>query len=293
MKQDVMYALGFFDGVHLGHQALLYACRELAGQGVAGVVTFTGHPDALVQGAAPNFINTPQDRYALLRSWGMDEIVELPFTKALKSMPWQDFYTLLRREYGAAGFVCGADFRFGAGGEGTASLLQARCRQDGLACRIVPQLSIDGQVVSSTYIRALLEDGKIRQANAFLGHPHCLSGKVISGKQLGRTLGIPTANLTYPPDLVRLPYGVYACMATVDGKRYQAVTNVGVRPTVSGQGVRVESWLMDFAGDLYGKTLHLDFHAFQRGEQKFENLAQLQAQIQDDALQMAKILKKI
>ncbi len=293
MKQDVMYALGFFDGVHLGHQALLYACRELAGQGVAGVVTFTGHPDALVQGAAPNFINTPQDRYALLRSWGMDEIVELPFTKALMRMPWQDFYTLLRREYGAAGFVCGADFRFGAGGEGTASLLQAKCRQDGLVCRIVPQLSIDGQVVSSTYIRALLEDGKIQQANAFLGHPHCLSGKVISGKQLGRTLGIPTANLTYPPDLVRLPYGVYACTATVDGKCYQAVTNVGVRPTVSGQGVRVESWLMDFAGDLYGKTLHLDFHAFQRGEQKFENLAQLQAQIQDDALQMAKILKKI
>ncbi len=284
MKEKTIYALGFFDGVHLGHQALLQQCRMLADRHGcrAGAVTFTSHPDALVSGKAPAFLNTTEDRKQLLLAYGMDLVLELPFDRQLMTTHWSSFLTQLV-QYDAAGFVCGNDFRFGAGGLGTAKKLSAFCESRDLPYAVVPQQMLDGIRISSTHIRTLLESGETEQAVRFLGHPHILTGTVVSGRQLGRTLGIPTANLALPEEVIQPKLGVYACRAVVDGKIYLAVTNVGNRPTVGGHHVTVEPWLLDFEGDLYGKELTLLFYAFLRPEKKFDSLDELRAQIQKDA----------
>ncbi len=293
MKKTAIYALGVFDGVHTGHSALLSACRRLCAEtgAEAGVVTFSTHPDTLVMGKTPPFINTLEDRESLLRQFSITRIVSLPFDRRLMQMPWQDFLALLQAEYGAAGFVCGEDFRFGKDGEGNPALLQQACNDAGLACAVVPEQVIDGVPVSSSYIRLLLKQGQMEQAVRLLGHPHRLTGTVISGKQLGRSIGTPTANLALPASVVAPKYGVYACKALVDGRQYPAVTNIGTCPTVNGQEVRVESWLLDFSGNLYGKTLTLEFYSFLREEQKFPSLADLQAEIQKNALQTRKFFE--
>ena len=291
MKNKTVYALGFFDGVHLGHQALLHACRALADSRgwQAGVVTFVSHPDTLVHGAAPKLLGTAESRCQLLRDYGMDSILQLPFDEALKTMPWQRFLEMLV-EQGACGFVCGEDFRFGHRGEGTAQLLKEACEVRGMPCVVVSEQTVDGVRVSSTHIRALIEAGEMETAVQFLGHAHVLTGTVVKGKQLGRTIGIPTANLLLPEGVVCPRFGVYACKAIVDGAEYLAVTNVGVRPTVSGEGVTVEPWLLDFDGDLYGKTLVLHFYSFLRPEKKFASLEELQAEIRKNAEQTRKML---
>lgn len=290
-----IYALGFFDGVHLGHQALLGACRELANKlsCKAGAVTFTTHPLAVVSGDAPKLINTPADRKKLLsEQFCMDTVVEIAFNQEIMELPWTAFLSLLQAEYGAAGFVCGDDFRFGYQGEGTAADLQTYCRQRDIPCIIVPEQKLEAHRVSSTYIRRLLEQGDMKRAVKFLGHPHMLSGTVIPGKHIGTTLGTPTANLEIPGDVVIPRKGVYACRAYVEGGSYLAVTNIGTRPTVRGEGITVEAWLLDFAGDLYGKSLTLAFYDFLREEKKFDTLEQLQEEILKNALQTRKILEK-
>lgn len=279
-----IFALGFFDGVHLGHQALLRASRQLSEQHGCepAVVTFSAHPDGLVTGKAPLLLNTAEDRRLLLYSYQMASVVEIPFNEALMHTPWSAFLEdLLHMD--AAGFVCGSDFRFGAGGSGTAEKLKDFCQERGLPCAIVPQQEIEGIRVSSTYIRELIENGEVERANAFLGHPHTLTGEVVSGRGLGHTIGVPTANLNLPEGIVCPKRGVYACKAIADGKEYLAVTNVGTRPTVAGNHLTVEPWLLDFAGDLYGKRLHLLFYKFLRPEKKFDSLLELKTEIERNA----------
>ncbi len=294
MKERTIYALGFFDGVHLGHQALLAACRETATEYRCrkGVVTFASHPDTLVTGTTPALINTVADRECLLRAHGMDTVVTLPFDEALRAMPWQDFFRLLLESYGAAGFVAGEDFRFGYRGEGNARKLKEACDALGLPCVIVPEQTVDGVRVSSTHIRSLLEQGQMEKAVRFLGHPHILTGTVVSGRQLGRTIGIPTANILIPRELLVPMCGVYACRCRIDGKLYSAVTNIGSRPTVGGHQVRSESWILDFTGDLYGKPITLEFHAFLRLEQKFPSLEALQAEIRKNGEETRRFFEK-
>jgi len=293
MKEKTIYALGFFDGVHLGHQALLKACRTLAEETGcrAGAVTFASHPEGLICGKEPVLINTSEDKKRLLHAAGAEVVLELPFDQAVMTTHWASFLKQLVI-YDAAGFVCGSDFRFGAGGSGTAKKLEGFCKRRNLPYAVVPQQMLGGIRVSSTYIRQLLEAGEMERANQFLGHPHILTGTVVSGRKLGRTLGIPTANLPLPAQTVSLRKGVYACRASVEGKGYLAVTNVGDRPTVGGHHVTVEPWLLDFEGDLYGKELTLAFHAFLRPEKKFDSLESLQAEIRENAAQTRKYFEK-
>ena len=290
--EKTIYALGFFDGVHIGHQALLLACSHLAQRHncAAGVATFTVHPDGLVSGKTPALLNTIEDRDRLLLGHGMSRLLELPFDKQLMDTPWEDFLLQLL-EQGAAGFVCGSDFRFGRRGEGNAALLAEFCKSRGLPYAVVPEQTVEGIRVSSTYIRQLIQQGDTARANRFLGHPHIISGTVVSGRGLGHTIGIPTANLLLPPELATPKLGVYACKALVDGTQYLAVTNIGSRPTVGGHQVRLESWLLDFSGDLYGKPLFLMFHQFLRPEQKFDSLEELKAEIEKNALETRKFFE--
>ena len=295
MKEKTIYALGFFDGVHLGHQALLHACRKLAEETGcrAGAVTFDLHPKTRISGAAPALICRLPDRGRLLTRFGADTFVSFPFTDSLRKKPWEEFLRMLQEQFDAAGFVCGDDFRFGYEGQGNARLLQTYCEENGLACAVVPEQTLEGKRISSTHIRQLLKDGDIATANRFLGHPHTLSGLVVEGQMIGRTMDIPTANLEIP-GYVQLPKkGVYACKATTeDGATHLAVTNIGNRPTVEGDHVTVEAWLLDFSGYLYGQEVRLEFHAFLREEKKFSSLEELKAEIQKNAAETRKLLEK-
>ena len=276
-----IYALGFFDGVHLGHQALLTACRQLAEETGAQpcALTFDIHPQDLVRGEAPKLINTPADRRLLLEQFGMTAIHTLQFDEGMRKMPWQDFFRYLTQELGAAGLVCGQDFRFGYQGMGNAALLQQACAEGGIPCTVVPEQIKDGIRISSTYIRQLIAAGEMEKAVEYLGHPHILSGTVVSGRKLGRTMGIPTANIRIPEDVILPPKGVYACKVG----DHLAVTNIGDRPTVGGHKVTVEPWLLDFECDLYGKSITLAFHKFLRPEQKFDSLEALRTEILKNA----------
>lgn len=291
MKKKI-FALGFFDGVHLGHMALLHACRQLAVQQSAApcAVTFDLPPSAVLQHIQPNMLNTIRDREALLRKFGMKEVQILAANSQTLSMSWTAFLEMLIAD-GAVGFVCGYDFRFGRNGAGNAGKLADFAKEKGLFWEIVPEQTMDGEKISSTRIRTLIEAGDVENAMRLLRHPHILSGTVVSGRGLGHTIGIPTANLELPKELVCPAFGVYACKAWVDGRYYIAVTNIGTRPTVDGQNVTVEPWLLDFAGDLYGREITLEFHNFLRPEQKFDSLDALKAQIQKDARQSRRLLK--
>ena len=223
--------------------------------------------------------------------YGMEGIISYAVTKEVMTMSWQDFLDELL-ECDAIGFVCGKDFRFGNRGEGNAEKLKVYCQEHNLLCSIVEDQTLDGVRVSSTHIRDLLEAGDLEEAIRFMGHPHVLSGPVVSGRKLGRTIGVPTANLQMPEAVVELPHGVYACKAVAEGKEYLAVTNIGSRPTVGGHHVTVEAWLLDFDGDLYGKMLTLEFYRFLRSERKFGSLEELQKEIQKNAVQTRKIFEK-
>ncbi len=287
-----IFALGFFDGVHLGHQALLEESVRLARQmdAMPAAITFDKHPKSLFLSQSPVLINSIEDRTGLLRENAMEQICVLPVTRESMAQPWQDFLRMLL-EKGAAGFVCGDDFRFGHKGEGNAAKLADFCRELGLPYAVVPEQTLDGIRISSTHIRSLIEVGDVETAAKFLGHPHVLSGEVVHGRHLGRTIGVPTANVLLPEGVVVPKLGVYACTCVIDGKTYVSVTNIGSRPTVGGHQVRSESWILDFDGDLYGKRITLKFHKFLRPEQKFDSLEALQTRIRHDAAEAFRLLK--
>ena len=282
--QKRIFALGFFDGVHLGHQVLLRECVRLAEEtgSEAAAVTFDRHPRSLFSNTPPVLISTLPDRLRLLSAYGISHTRVFPVTQAVMSTPWQDFLEQLIRE-GGAGFVCGEDFHFGHRGQGSAQLLREFCAERDLPCVIVAQQSIGETRISSTYIRRQIEEGDMATAVRFLGHPLMLTGTVVRGQQLGRTLGIPTANLLLPDGVAAPKFGVYACRCLIDGERYPAVTNVGTRPTVAGQGITVEPWILDYSGDLYGREISLEFYRFLRSEQKFPTLEDLKNRIHADA----------
>ena len=287
-KQRVI-ALGFFDGVHRGHGALLRRVKKVADREgyIPAAVTFDHHPKDLIPGAQRvPLLNTPADREWLMhREYGIREVIILPFDAHMRDMHWRDFVTqLLVKEYGAAHLVAGHDFHFGRRGEGDPERLKAICAELGLGCDIIGKVELEGITVSSTYIRTLMESGDMERAEEFLGHPHILSGPVVRGKQLGRTIGIPTSNLIIPEGVLTPAYGVYASRVWVGERDFLAVTNVGVRPTVNdGDRVTVEPWILDFDEDIYGQTIRVEFHKRLRGERKFASLDELRSAILKNA----------
>jgi len=278
-------ALGFFDGVHLGHGALLRRVRETADRlgAVPAAVTFDTHPENLILGAPVPLINSPQDRADLMaRCYGIQEVIVAHFDQRMMRMDWEEFVTdYLVGEHGAVHLVAGHDFHFGYKGEGNPERLRAKCRELGIGCDIVPAVALDGITVSSTYIRTLLAQGEIEQANRFLGHPHTLTDTVAHGKKLGSALGFPTVNLHFQPGVLVPARGVYAARVWFeDGQSRPAVTNIGVRPTVDDHGaVNVEGFILDYGGDLYGRTVRMEFYKYLRGERKFPSLEALREEV--------------
>ena len=244
-------ALGFFDGVHLGHQALMKKTRERAAElgAVPSVISFDQHPDTLVRGEPVPLINSVAGRKELIsRIGGIDDIIMIHFDERFMHTPWQEFLRIVKEELGAVHLVIGYDFCCGWRGEGTAERIARWCAENGLGCDAVGKVVLDGVTVSSTYIRSLVAGGEMEKADRYLGHPHVLIDTVGYGYRIGRQIGAPTINTR------------------------AAVTNIGVRPTFGeGTGLTVESNILDFSGDLYGAQIRLEFFAFLRDERRFES----------------------
>lgn len=285
-KQKVM-ALGFFDGIHVGHAALINKIKQRAEETGAepAVLTFDVHPDNLVLKKTVPLINSAEDRENILsRCFGIDDVVVIHFNQRVMHMDWQDFIDELIDEMNLRWIVVGHDFCFGYKGLGTAEKLKAYCAERGVGCDIIPAVCRDGVVVSSTLIRQLIETGEMEKANEYLGHPHTLTDVIRTGYHLGTKMGTPTINMSFPQGVIIPRHGVYAAMAYIDGQEYMSVTNVGIRPTVSDSGnVNVESFLLDFRGNLYGHRARIDFYKFLRPERKFDDVNELAAQIKSDA----------
>ena len=281
-------ALGFFDGIHVGHAALLNRTKERAAEigAVPSVLTFDIHPDTLVFKKNIPLINSAYDRESIIqRCFGIEDILFIHFSQKVMHMDWQEFIDELIDEMNLAWIVVGHDFCLGYKGLGTAEKLKAHCEQRGVGCDIIPAVCRDGTVVSSTLIRELIKDGNIEKANEYLGRPHTLTDTVRSGYHLGTKIGSPTINMRIPEGVIVPRYGVYAAKAYLDdGREYISVTNIGVRPTVSDENhVSVESYLLDFSGNLYGATVRIELFGFLRPERKFDSADELSAQIQHDA----------
>ncbi len=287
MNQKRVVALGFFDGVHLGHAALLQKTRARANElGVAAAaMSFDTHPDTLVFGCEVPLINTAAERAWLMRTrFGIDEVLLAHFDTAMMHMRWQDFITdYLIGHLRACHVVCGHDFRFGDGGAGTPARLREACAGLGLGCDVIDKVTLDGQIVSSTYIRQLLLAGEAARAARFLGHRHLVSGTVVRGAQNGRAIGFPTANILFAPSVLVPRRGVYLAEATAEGRRYPALVNVGVHPTAGALPSPVlEAWLQGFDGDLYGQEISVELAAFTRPERPFSSMQALQQQLLHD-----------
>ena len=280
-------SLGFFDGVHLGHAALLQKTRARANElgAAAAAMSFDTHPDTLVFGCEVPLINTAAERQLLMRRlYGIDEIILAHFDKNMMHMPWRDFITeFLIGKLHACHVVCGHDFRFGDRGEGTPVLLQETCLALGVGCDVIEKVELDGTVVSSTYIRQLLLSGEASRAVRFLGHRHLVHGTVIHGAHNGRSIGFPTANISFAPGVLVPKRGVYLAEAEVEGRCWPALVNVGVHPTAGALAQPVlEAWLQGFDGDLYGRELSVWLAAFTRPERPFSSMQALRGQLARD-----------
>lgn len=287
-------ALGNFDGIHLGHQQVIQPILHgLNADGKPTVVTFCPHPQEFFSGRQRLLLTPIAEKAAFLQSLGVEQLVLLPFDRTLASLTPQEFVEKILVQQLQVQFISvGQDFCFGHKRSGTTQDLQAIAARFNIPVNIVSLFSFEGDRVSSSSIRQALDQGDLPAANRLLGRHYAITGEVVYGQQLGRTLGFPTANLKLPPEKFLPRLGVYAVqVAGVKGEGilYPGVMNIGFRPTVDGLQQTVEVHVLDWSGDLYGKPLTVSLEKFLRPEQKFASLDDLRAQIYRDA-EMARSL---
>lgn len=285
--------VGSYDGVHIGHRHLLRQMQEAADRlGChTSLVTFHPQPKAVLAPHLPiRYLATPAERIILLNALGLDLMAILPFTHEMARTSAAEFARGLVTHLKMCQLWVGPDFVLGRNREGDIPTLRQIGQEMGFEVYVADPLTRDGEVVSSTRIRHLLTRGEICQATALLGRYPSLTGQVIQGAQRGRLLGFPTANLSVLPERAIPADGVYACFVWVDGKRYPAITNIGIRPSFAGAERTVEAHLLNFSGDLYGLDLRMEFVERLRPERRFKNLDELVAQIRADAECAAELL---
>lgn len=289
-------AIGNFDGVHRGHQAVLQCALAEAARRAAPalVLTFEPHPRAVFRPDVPLFrITTAPVRARILGALGFGAVVEQPFERAFAGQDAETFVArILAGDLGIAHAVTGFDFHFGKDRQGNPDFLTAAGKRHGFGVSLVQAFRDEGaQVVSSSRIRALLAEGEVAQAAGLLGYRYTVEAEIAHGKKLGRTLGFPTANMALPEG-TELRHGIYAVrLRRADGSLHDGVASFGRRPTVTDNGAPLlETFLFDFSGDLYGETCQVSFFAFLRGEEKFDGLDPLVAQMRRDEAEARAVL---
>ena len=293
LRQETILTIGAFDGVHLGHQALVkhIVGRARATDRLAALITFHPHPAAvLAPDRAPQYMTTPGEKAALLEGLGLDLMVLLPFDRHAATMPARSFMEVLSRNLRVRELWVGADFALGRNREGDPGRLRRLGQELGYKLHVIEPLLVKGETISSSRIRALLREGNVEQAARLLGRYPSLSGEVVTGAHRGHGLGFPTANLEVRPERAVPADGVYAVFALLGSERYQAVANVGVRPSFDNGHRTVETHLLDFDQDIYGCDLVVEFVARLRPERRFANIADLVTQIQRDSEEARRIL---
>ena len=286
MKKKVV-GLGFFDGVHIGHGALLLRVRQLAEEKglIPSAMTYSSHPSQVLGVERTKLLSTPEERVELIRSlYGIEDVTVREFTKEYAALYPREFVSrILVSSMGAAHVVAGFDFRFGKNGQGDAKLLSELCAEFEIGCDIIDEVKLGGEKVSSSRIRELIRCGDAEEAARFLGHNHCIISPVIHGESLGREMSFPTINQEFSDNAEVPRFGVYVSLVTVHGKKYRAITNIGTRPTVSDTTVaRAETHILDFNGELYGEVAKTEIVKFLREERKFSSLSELSEQIARD-----------
>lgn len=287
--RKVCVGLGNFDGVHLGHQRIIKRLVEYAreNQGTAAVFTFEPHPAMVLRpDAAPPLLLAPELKQRLIGSFGVDILLAIPFTREFALLSPEAFVReVLCAEIGVAAVFVGYNYTFGHRGAGTPETLRELGARYGFTVEVIPPVLVGGQPVSSTLIRGLIAAGKVEEAQRYLGYYPVFAGTVVSGAKRGTELGFPTANLEVDSQVLVPANGVYAVRAVVDGEVFLGVANIGVCPTFAGDapvGRRVEVFLFDFHGDLYGKRLEVSFTRRLREERCFRSVAELVEQIRRD-----------
>jgi riboflavin kinase/FMN adenylyltransferase len=295
---DSVLTVGAFDGLHLGHRALIR--RSIARARVpptdgapraAGLVTFAPHPAAVLHPErAPHVLTTPEAKLDLLRGVGLDLVALLPFTPQLAATSARDFVQHLCARLNMRELWVGPDFALGSDRQGDLSVLKQLTTELGFSVHQIPYVAQDGRRISSSQIRALLSEGQVAAAAALLGRCYSLRGRVVHGAHRGRGIGFPTANLYVCSDCLVPAYGVYATTVTLEGVRYPAATNVGVRPSFDNGKPSVEAYILDFDQDLYGREIELTFVRRLRPELRFSSVQALIDQMRDDVAQTRRVL---
>lgn len=281
-NKNLSIALGYFDGVHLGHRAVINSAVNFAKKNnlKSAVITFKDHPCCFFYGVCPKYILTREQRREKLASSGIDYLYELDFDEKLSSLSAQEYLeNILVKYFTPKSISTGFNHHFGAQKSGTPEFLRNNSKKYGYEYFEIPPQKIDNEIISSTAIRNYLQNGQIEKANKMLKDNFAITGIVVEGQKLGRKLGFKTANLIYPPELIDLPFGVYETN-TQYGK---GITNFGIRPTVSStQKPVAETHILNFARDIYGEKINVEFVRMLRKEQKFNSVDELKQQIAKD-----------
>lgn len=297
LTQPSLVTIGVFDGLHLGHQAVIHELVSKAKEtnSTPIVLTFFPHPDRVLRKlTGPYYLMTPEERAAGLNALGVEVVVTLRFDDELRRIRARDFVQMLLSSLQMRELWIGEDFAMGYQREGNVSHLRTLGDELGYMVQTLSLVKADeaDEVISSSNIRLALQNGEVEKAARWLGRPYSLKGEVVHGLARGRTLGFPTANIAVWEEKIIPLNGIYAGWATLEtGEKYKAVTNVGVRPHFDEQEVTVEAYLLDFNGDLYGQQLEFSFVHYLRGEQRFDSLEALINQIDRDAQQGRELLK--
>jgi riboflavin kinase / FMN adenylyltransferase len=292
--KETLLTIGVFDGVHLGHKFLISRAVNLAARQnlLSCVITFRQHPrDLLSPKTKLLYLCTVPERIQLLKNEGVDIVAALTFNRELAKLSARDFVSLLQKHLKMRRMVIGPDFSLGRNREGNADTLRALGTELGFSVTIVAPKIINGEVASSTAIRQALADGNMEKVTRLLGRPFSLQGKVTRGENRGTALGFPTVNLSVNSKMAIPPDGVYVTRAYVDGKKYQAMTNIGRRPTFGENNERtIESFLLNYNQDIYGKQVKIEIIQRLREEKHFDSIEELKKQIAEDVKRGTAIL---
>lgn len=282
--KNTIVTVGKFDGIHKGHEKLFHELQKNANGRQKVVLTFETSPKNFLADHVNKTIVTEMEKQMLCEQQGIDVYMKMPMEKEFLSMPPEEFVgNILKGKIGATTIVCGPDFRFGAKASGDVQFLKANESKYGYNLIVVEKEQYQNKDISSTAIREKILAGEMLTVNDMLDHPYSVIGKVEQGKKLGRTLGLPTANIIPEDTKLLPPKGVYKTVVNVAGKRFNAITNIGVNPTVeSGTQIKVETHILDYKEYIYNEIVQVEFYDFVRPERTFESVEELKAQIERD-----------